>query len=176
MKTTRIAHALVIALAASVALAGCNRGDNAAAEAENRPSAADTAATAPTRDPSTAATTETLSEPGPLATPVNVNSVTVGSSAAADRSVSPKSTFAAGDDIVVSVRTDGTAQAAEITARLTYQDGQVAGEESASLSTTGAETTNITFSNANPWPAGRYTVQVLVDSKPAGMSQDIQVR
>jgi len=76
----------------------------------------------------------------------------------------------------VSVRTEGVSTNTTVAARLTFQDGQVAGEESQALNTNGAETTNIEFRNANGWPAGRYTVDVTVDGQPAGMSQQIEIR
>ena len=41
-----------------------------------------------------------------------------------------------------------------------YQDGQTAGEKKQTLNTTGAETTNFEFTNAKPWPAGKYKVEV----------------
>jgi hypothetical protein len=62
------------------------------------------------------------------------------------------------------------------TAKLTYQDGQVAGEQSQVLNTTGAETTNVTFKNANGWPAGKYRAEVMVDGKAAGTPQEFEVK
>ncbi len=83
---------------------------------------------------------------------VSVSSVTVGKTAAADKSVATTALFAPKDDIIVSVKTDGAANNVNVGAKLTYQDGQVAGEQTATLNTSGAETTNVTFKNAR---AGR---------------------
>lgn len=158
MKPNRIAHALIVALAATVALGACKKQEQ------------DVASTVPPAS-------EPLPPPAPLepASAVTVTGVTVGNAAAADKTVTAVSSFAAADKIIVSVKTDGTASNVGVDAKLTYQDGQVAGSQSATLNTSGAETTNIEFSNTNPWPAGSYTVDVTVDGKPAG-SQRIEVK
>ncbi len=52
----------------------------------------------------------------------------------------------------------------------------MAGEQNATLNTTGAETTNLSFSKPDGWPAGTYTAQVMVDGKPAGTPQTIIVK
>jgi FAD synthase len=72
--------------------------------------------------------------------------------------------------------TEGSANSAEVGARLTYQDGQMVDYRTVALNTSGAETTNIEFSNADAWPTGTYTVQVTVDGQPAGMAQQVQVQ
>jgi len=116
---------------------------------------------------------------GPLTggmTTTSVTSITVGSTAAADRSVAAQSTLGTNDPIIVSVRTDGAATSTTIAARLTFQDGQMVDEESQMLNTSGAETTNIEFRNDQAWPTGRYTVDVTVDGQPAGMSQQVEIR
>lgn len=155
MKRTTL-NVAVLAITAGLALAGCKKNDN----------------TNPAPVPPPAAPA-----PAPAPAPsVGVQGVTIGSTAAADKSVSAQSTFSARDPIIVSVRTQGTASNVPVMARLTYQDGQVAGEQNVSLNTSGPDITNITFSNANPWPAGSYTVNVTVNGQPAGLAQQIQVR
>ncbi len=159
MNSTRTLQALSLALAATVALGACKKQEQ------------DVAAVTPPP------MSEPLPPPAPMepAAAVNVTGVTVGNSAAADKSVGAVSTFTTRDKIIVSVKTDGTANNVGVEAKLTYQDGQVAGTQSATLNTMGAETTNIEFSNTNPWPAGTYPVDVTVDGKPAG-SQRIEVK
>ena len=107
---------------------------------------------------------------------VNVTAVTVGKTAAADKSVATVALFAPKDDIIVSVRTDGAANNANVAAKLTFQDGQVAGEQTQALNTTGADTTNVTFKNAKGWPAGKYRAEVTVDGKAAGTPQEFEVK
>ncbi len=151
-------HLALAAAIAAVALAGCNREAERtdAGELSQAPAApATTPAPAATMPPPASTTPETA---------VNVTSVTLGTEAGTDRSIAnPTTTFGADDPVVVSVQTDGAASNVEIGARLIYQDGQVAGEERQALNTTGPETTNITFDNASAWPAGTYTVEVMVD-------------
>jgi len=167
MKTTRIHYALMIAIAGSAALAGCNR---------NQDAEAPTATTAPMSEPAPVIGPAPAMGSEPAATGVSVTSITVGNTAAEDRSVAAMSSLGAKDKVIVSVRTEGAAANTTVAAKLTYQDGQVAGEESQALSTSGSETTNIEFSNTEAWPAGRYTVDVTLDGQPAGMSQQIEIK
>jgi hypothetical protein len=167
MKKTSISTAVLAALLATVALAGCKKKDDTA-DTNAQPAAMTPAATTPAEpapQPMTAA-----------ASAVNVAGVTVGKTAAADKSVAQAALFAPKDIIIVSIRTDGSASNANVGAKLTYQDGQVAGEQSQALNTTGAETTNISFTNANGWPAGKYRAEVTVDGKAAGTPQEFEVK
>ncbi len=93
-----------------------------------------------------------------------------------DNNAAPAALFAPKDDVIVSVRTDAAANNVTVGAKLTFQDGQVAGEQNATLNTSGAETTNITFKNANGWPAGKYRAEVMVDGKAAGTPQEFEVK
>ncbi|AWH19107.1 hypothetical protein C1922_18205 [Stenotrophomonas sp. ZAC14D2_NAIMI4_7] len=168
IKTTPLQNALLAALLGSVALVGCKKKE------ESTDTNAAPAATAPA-EPAPAPMT---GAPPPMAaaSAVAVSSVTVGKSAAADKSVATAALFAPKDDVVVSVKTDGAASNVNVGAKLTFQDGQVAGEQSATLNTSGAETTNITFKNANGWPAGKYRAEVMVDGKAAGTPQEFEVK
>lgn len=160
MKTNRISYALMIALAGTVALAACKKKEEpVAAPVVTEP------APAPTPPPA---------EPAPA---VSTTSVTVGTSAAADRSVVAAMAFTPKDKIIVSVKTDAAVPAnATIDAKLTYQDGQVAGQKTATVVAADAGTTNIEFTKATPWPAGKYKVDVTVNGQAAGMSQEIEVK
>ena len=160
MKLNRISYALVVALAGTVALAGCKKKEEAVAPAP--------VVTEPAPAPAPV-------EPAPA--PVSAVSVTVGNTAAADKSVAAVSTFGTKDKIVVSVKTDAATPAnAAIDAKLTFQDGQVAGQKSATVVAGGVDTTNVEFTNTNPWPAGKYKVDVTVNGQPAGMTQEIEVK
>ncbi len=168
MKKTSISTAVLAALLATVALAGCKKKEDTA-DNNAQPAAATTPA-----EP--APMTPAAPEPMAAAAGVNVTAVTVGKTAAADKSVATVALFAPKDDIIVSVRTDGAANNANVAAKLTFQDGQVAGEQNQALNTTGAETTNISFKNANGWPAGKYRAEVTVDGKAAGTPQEFEVK
>jgi len=165
MKKTSISTAVLAALLATVALAGCKKKEDTA---DNNAQPAAPLATAPAEP--------AAPQPMTAAAPVNVSAVSVGKTAAADKSVAPTALFGPKDIIIVSIRTDGTANNANVGAKLTYQDGQVAGEQSQALNTTGAETTNISFTNANGWPTGKYRAEVMVDGKAAGTPQEFEVK
>ena len=156
LKSSRLA--LAAALAATLALAGCNRTDDSATPAPvvSEPAPALPVATAPSA--------------------LNVSAVTLGTSAGADRRIAtPMTTFTSSDPIVVSIDTSGTAENAELTARLVFQDGQTAGEQTERLTTSGDEITNVTFTNANGWPAGTYRAEIWVDGDQV-QSREFTVR
>lgn len=160
MKLNRISYALIVALAGTVALAGCKKKEEAAAPAP--------VVTEPAPAPAPV-------EPAPA--PVSATSVTVGNTAAADKSVAAVSTFGAKDKIIVSVKTDAATPAnAAIDAKLTFQDGQVAGQQTATVVAGGVDTTNVEFTKATPWPTGKYKVDVTVNGQAAGMTQEIEVK
>ncbi|WP_414488607.1 hypothetical protein [Stenotrophomonas maltophilia] len=166
IKTTPLQTALIAALLGSVALVGCKKKE------ESTDTNAAPAATAP------AAPAPMTGAPPPMAeaAAVSVSTVTVGKTAAADKSVAPAALFSPKDDVIVSVKTDGAANNVNVGAKLTFQDGQVAGEQTATLNASGAETTNVTFKNAKGWPAGKYRAEVTVDGKAAGTPQEFEVK
>ncbi|MGE8224527.1 MAG: hypothetical protein ACN6RK_01960 [Stenotrophomonas sp.] len=159
MKKTSLSSALMIAVVGAVALVGCKKKEEEVAP-----------------PPPVAAAPAPMVESAPAAPVLAVTSVTVGNAAAADLSVAPVAVLAAKDKIIVSVKTSGTASNVPVAAKLTYQDGQVAGEQSATLNATDAGTTNIEFAKATPWPAGKYTADVTVDGKAAGTQQQFEVK
>ncbi len=162
MKKTSLSSVLMITLAGTLAVAGCKKKEETAP-----PPMESTPAPAPMSEPA----------PPPAAAPaVSVTSVTVGTTAAADKSVAPVAMIGSKDKIIVSVKTDGAATNATLGVKLTYQDGQVAGEQTATLTATGAETTNVEFSKASAWPAGKYRADVTLDGQPAGTTQEFEVK
>ena len=167
MNATKLHYAIAAALLASLALAGCNR-DAEDTTATTAPSATEPSALPPAEPLPPADTAPMDTAPMGTETALNVSSVTLGTEAGEDKKIAAAmTTFAPTDQIVVSVDTDGAASNAEIAAKLVYQDGQAAGEESETVTTTGAETTNITFTNANPWPTGDYTAEVWINGTQA---------
>lgn len=157
----RLNLAVAAAVLASVAVVGCKKKEEPVVAA---PAPVETAPA-----PAPAAPT-----PAPAA--VTVSSVTLGTTAGADKKIAaPTMAFTPKDKIIVSVATDGTASNVNLASRLVYQDGQTAGEKTQPLNTTGAETTNFEFTNANPWPAGKYKAEVTVNGTPA-QSVDFEVK
>jgi len=159
MNRKTLSYVLIVALVGSVALVGCKK--------KEEPVVTPPAATEPAPMPE-------ATPPAPAA--ATVSSITVGTTAAADKSVVAVATFKPTDKIIASVKTDGAASNVEVGAKLTYQDGQVVGEPKQTINTSGAETTNLEFSNANPWPAGKYTIDVTLNGAPAGSQQAIEVK
>lgn len=151
MTAHTLRYAVATALLASLALAGCKK----------QSAEVDTTATPPPM--STPAPVEPATPPPAMDT-LTVSSVTLGTAAGADKTITAATTeFSANDPIIVSVATSGTASDANIRARLVYEDGQVAGEESQAIAASGMETTNFTFNNATGWPTGSYTAEVSVN-------------
>lgn len=109
-------------------------------------------------------------------TAVDVTAITLGTEADAEGVIaSPMTTFGADDDIVVAVDTDGAASNAEVTAKLMTADGQPAAEQSASITTTGADTTAITFDTAEPLEPGDYTVEVWINGTRTDTTSEFTV-
>jgi hypothetical protein len=165
MKKTSISTTVLAAALATVALVGCKKKEDTA---DNNAQPATPVATAPAEP--------AAPQPMTAAAPVSVSAVTVGKTAAADKSVAPVALFGPKDIIIVSFRTDGTANNVNTGVKLTYQDGQVAGEKTQALNTSGPDTTNVTFENAKGWPAGKYRAEVTVDGQAAGTPQEFEVK
>lgn len=105
--------------------------------------------------------------PAPAAAAVQVTEVQLGSAIGADQRVTAAGTvFKPTDTIYASVVTTGSAPRAVVTARFTYQDGQVVHESSQELS--GAGVTEFHISKPDGWPAGDYTLDVLLDGTSTG--------
>ena len=162
MKQNRMSYALAAALVGTVALVGCKK--------KEEPVVTPPAAVEPAPAPAPV-------EPTPAPVPVSASSVTVGNTIAADKSVAAVGMFGVKDKIVVSVKTDATTPAdATIEAKLTFQDGQEAAKQSATVKAEDAGTTNIEFTKATDWPAGKYKVDVTLNGQPVGMTQEIEVK
>ena len=145
MKLNRISYALIIALAGTVAFAGCKKKE----EATPAPPVVTEPAPAPV-------------EAAPAPAPATSFAVASG---------------AAADPIVVTISTDASVPVdATLAAKLTYQDGQTAGEQSATVKAEDAGTTKIEFKKATPWPTGKYKVDETVNGAAAGMTQEIEVK
>jgi hypothetical protein len=71
--------------------------------------------------------------------------------------------FAQRDTIYASVRTTGSADNARITARWTFQDGQVVDERSETVSPTGESFTTFFIAQPGGLPKGNYTLSVLLN-------------
>jgi hypothetical protein len=69
-------------------------------------------------------------------------------------------TFSPADTIYAAVITDGNAGSATLSARWTYEDGQLVDESTQSIIMSGPATTEFHVMKPSGWPAGRYQVQI----------------
>jgi hypothetical protein len=152
MRTISISLVLVIPLA----LFACNRTENAAT----------------TQPPA-------VSAPAPVAPPgANVTAIELGSAISPDGRVeagAQKTTFAPSDTIYASVLTDQPPAGATLSARWTFEDGQLVSEGREELTSSDRNATEFHISKPDGWPAGRYKVEVALNGQPAG-EREFEVR
>lgn len=163
MTRNHLHTAVAVALLASLALVGCKKKEETVVLPPP-------AATEPAPMPPA---------PAPMPTtgaPVSVTMVDLGNAIGPDNKVSAMmSTFGTKDTIYTSVMTDGTASNAPLTAKWTYQDGQVVGTETKTLNTTGPAVTEFHATKPSGWPTGKYKVEVSLNGMPV-QSKDFEVK
>ena len=118
--------------------------------------------------------------PGAAATTPATSSVTVADidvgRAVSNAKVTDKTNdFKPADTIYASVHTTGSASAATVMARWTYQDGQVIQDASQSIAPSGDAYTEFHISKPGGLPKGKYKVEVFLDTKSAG-TKDFEVK
>jgi len=103
--------------------------------------------------------------PAPAAaTAVRVTDVDLGRAVGQDKRVTDKAdSFTPSETIYVSVRTEGSASAATLKARWTYEGGQVVQESSQTIAPTGTAVTEFHVAKADGWPKGAYKVEVFLN-------------
>lgn len=106
---------------------------------------------------------------------MQVADVDLGRTLGADKQVTDKTDrFKPSDTIYASVHTTGNGNG-QLTARWTYQDGQVVDERSESITpTTGEARTEFHIAKPSGWPVGKYTLHVLLDGKEV-QTKDFEV-
>jgi hypothetical protein len=99
---------------------------------------------------------------------VEIAEVDLGKGLQADRSIRDETDdFARRDTIHASVRTTGTSNSATITARWTFEDGQVVDERTETISPSGETYTTFFIAQPGGLPAGKYTLSVLLNGAEA---------
>lgn len=147
--------AIAAALFATLAVAGCKKKDEAVT------------------------TPPVASEPAPMesaATPaaMTVTTVDLGNTIGADNRVStPMTSFAPTDTIHASIGTDGAA-AGTLTAKWSYEDGQVVDSTPKSIGA-GPQVTEFSIAKPDGWPTGKYKLEVLLDGNVV-QSRDFDIR
>jgi hypothetical protein len=146
MTRNTLQTAIAAALFASLALVGCKKN-------------ADQAATTPPPASEPAPTTPAPTEPAPAPAALAVTTVDLGNAVGADNRVAaPMTSFAKTDTIHASVATDG-GTAGNLTAKWSFQDGQVVDTQDKSVAA-GPQVTDFSISKPDGWPAGKYTLEI----------------
>lgn len=106
---------------------------------------------------------------------LRVAGVDVGRSIGPDRRITDTTDdFRPGDTIYVSVRTEGGPGGGTLSARWTFEDGQVVEEGSQSVSS-GASVTEFHISQPAGLPVGSYSVEISLDGRTVE-TEDFEVR
>ncbi|HUF66707.1 MAG TPA: hypothetical protein VMM17_12100 [Gemmatimonadaceae bacterium] len=101
-------------------------------------------------------------------TALRVGNVTLGRSIGADNRVTNRTAeFAARDTIYAAVETNRSSAGGTLAARWKFEDGQMVDESSRNIAANAESVTEFHITNPNGWPAGRYTVEILIDGAPA---------
>jgi hypothetical protein len=128
------------------------------------------------KDRNTEERTQTASGTVTTASSLRVADVELGRGLGADKRVTDeRDEFRVRDTIYASVVTEGSAASATLTARWTYEDGQVVDSTSRTIAPTGRATTEFHISKPSGWPKGRYTLQVLLDGQQVA-TEDFEVQ
>ena len=119
-----------------------------------------------------------VSAPAPAAAPesARVSAIDLGNAIGADKRIAaPTAAFAPGDTIYASIATEGSSPSLTLTARWTYEDGQLVSESSETIAPTGPATTEFHITKPDGFPAGRYQLEVSANGAVAG-ARDFEVR
>jgi hypothetical protein len=108
----------------------------------------------------------------PKPAPFQVTRIDLGNAIGAGKNVTaPTSTFKASDTIYASVVSEGSAPSVLLSARWTYEDGQVVSESQQSIAPSGPAATEFHISKPDGWPAGKYQVAIAANGLPAGIKE-----
>ena len=107
---------------------------------------------------------------------LKVASISLGRAIAADKTVADQTdSFRPADTFYLSVKTEGSAASARLSARWTYEDGQLVSESTQSIAPSGPAVTEFHASKPDGWPEGNYKVEVSLNGAPAG-SKEFRVK
>jgi hypothetical protein len=126
---------------------------------------------APPATPMTPPPTAPMTSP-PAASAVTITTVELGNQIGADKRVTQQMTaFAPKDTIYATVVTNGSAPSATLTAKWTYQDGQVVDESTQTIAPTGPVATEFHIAKPDGWPTGTYKVEVSLNGRSTGTKE-----
>ena len=108
---------------------------------------------------------------------VRVTDVSLGKSLGPDKKVqAPTDAFAPKDTIFAVVSTDGTAPAAVIHAKWTFQDGQTVKDDARTIAVAGPAVTEFSIQKPDGWPKGTYKVEIAVNGEPTEATKTFRVQ
>ena len=101
-----------------------------------------------------------------------VTTISLGRTIASDKTVGDQTdSFSPKDTFYLSVRTEGDATNARLSARWTYEDGQVVDDSTQTIAPSGPAVTEFHISKPDGWPTGGYKVEVSLNGAPAGRKE-----
>ncbi len=83
----------------------------------------------------------------------------------------PGVSFKPTDTIYASISSEGAAANVSLSARWTFEDGQLVNEATQTIAPTGPAVTEFHIAKPDGWPAGKYKLEVSANGKPAGAAQ-----
>ncbi len=108
----------------------------------------------------------------PQAVAFRVTRVDVGNAIGADKKVTaPGTSFKPTDTIYASISSEGAAPSVALSARWTFEDGQLVSEATQNIAPTGPAVSEFHIAKPDGWPAGKYKLEVAANGKPAGAAQ-----
>ena len=118
--------------------------------------------------------------PAPQAAPqavvFHVTRVDLGNAIGADKKVTaPSVSFKPTDTIYASVSSEGAAPSVSLSARWTFEDGQLVSEGTQNIAPAGPAVTEFHISKPDGFPAGGYKVEIFVDGRSV-MNRSFNVR
>ncbi|MGH7674973.1 MAG: hypothetical protein ACREMV_06850, partial [Gemmatimonadales bacterium] len=114
--------------------------------------------------------------PPPERAALAVSTIQLGKQLGTDKNVVQAITvFGATDTIYAAVATTGMAPSATLTARWTYEDGQLVSESSQVIAPSGPAVTEFHIAKPSAWPTGKYRVAVTLDGVEVG-TKEFEVR
>ena len=157
---------VVCALVLALALAACSRSEAPPAPPDT-PAATPPVQAAPPPGPSAAAAAK--------ANAPRVASVVLGSAVdPSKRVVEAKSAFAPTDTIYASIATEGWGEPITLTARWTYEDGQLV-NESSTTAEPGPGISEFHIAKPSGWPVGSYQLEILAGGTSVSV-QSFEIR
>lgn len=124
------------------------------------------------KDADTSAAGTAAGTPAQPANNVSVTDVKLGSAVDANRRVTDdKDEFKPGDMIYASVMTSGASPSATVSARWTFEDGQLVDSASQVIAPTGDAATEFHIMKPGGWPKGKYKLTVMLNGAEAKTKQ-----